>query len=137
MRDPPPHTYTYDGVATSTQFTVTLTATTPGGSHQATQVITVGDATPCQAPTAGFTGTPGGGPSPLTVVFDDTSLENNCPIDSWSWDFGDGSAIVTEQNPTHTFTNTGPEPFTFTIRLTVTSAAGSDFVEHDLVVDPG
>ena len=136
MKDPPPHTYTYDGIAPSAQFTVTLTATTPGGPHQASAVITVGDATPCAAPTAAFTGDPGGGTSPLDVEFTDESLEIECPITSWSWDFGDNTPLVTEPDPTHTFTVEGTEPETFTIRLTVESAGGSDFIEEDLVVDP-
>ena len=58
------------------------------------------------------------------VQFTDTSTPVGCPIDSWSWDFGDGSPPSTEQNPQHTFTNPGPEPVDYTVTLTATSAAG-------------
>jgi len=60
-------------------------------------------------------------PSPAAlnsaVQFLDTT--QNSPT-SWSWAFGDGGAATT-QNPTHTYKSRG----TFTVRLTVTNAAGS------------
>lgn len=42
---------------------------------------------------------------PLLVQFTDTS-GTNTPT-SWSWDFGDGSALNTTQNPSHVFTAAG------------------------------
>jgi PKD repeat protein len=56
--------------------------------------------------------------APLAVQFTDTST--NSPT-SWLWSFGDGSSS-TSQNPSHTYTNAG----TYTVRLTVTNAAGSN-----------
>lgn len=41
---------------------------------------------------------------------------------SWSWDFGDGSAGSTEQNPVYTFTANG----TYEVCLIATNEAGSD-----------
>ena len=70
------------------------------------------------APVANFTVTPNTGDSPLTVQFNDTSI--NTPT-SWIWDFGDGSNTSTEQNPTHTYT----KPGTYTVTLTTSNAAGS------------
>ena len=115
---------------------MTLTATTPGGSHEATQTITVGDATPCAAPTAAFTGEPEAAPARSTSASPTNRWRTSAPITSWSWDFGDGTPPSTDQDPTHTFTNPDTEPETYTIRLTVTSAGGSDFFEHDLEVVP-
>ncbi len=70
------------------------------------------------APTANFTASPTSGCAPLTVTFTDQSTGD---IDSWSWDFGDGSTS-TEQNPTHQYTSAG----TYTVKLTVTGPGGSD-----------
>ena len=42
--------------------------------------------------------------------------------DSWSWDFGDGSAGSTEQHPWHTFTESG----NYTVCLTVSNENSSD-----------
>jgi len=74
---------------------------------------------PPSAPTAQFSGTPLSGTAPLLVAFSDESSGE--PV-SWSWDFGDGSAGSTAQNPSHTYT----EPGTYTVKLTVTNANGSD-----------
>ncbi|MDX1284138.1 MAG: PKD domain-containing protein, partial [Draconibacterium sp.] len=52
------------------------------------------------------------------VDFTDLSLNNP---DTWSWDFGDGQNS-TIQNPSHTYTSTGP----FTVSLTVSNSAGAD-----------
>lgn len=54
-----------------------------------------------------------------TVQFTDASL--NCPT-AWSWDFGDGSPLNTDQSPTHTYTTSG----TYDVTLIATNAIGSD-----------
>jgi gliding motility-associated-like protein len=58
---------------------------------------------------------------PDVVQFNDNSVTGNVidPITSWTWTFGDGSTS-NEQNPSHTYPNTG----TFPVTLTVTTAAG-------------
>ncbi|MGB0868553.1 MAG: PKD domain-containing protein [Flavobacteriales bacterium] len=49
----------------------------------------------------------------------------------YSWDFGDGSAVSTDMNPTHDFTANG----TYTVKLTVTNHCGIDkTVEKDIIV---
>lgn len=57
------------------------------------------------------------GEPPHTVIFTDTSTGS--PV-SWLWNFGDGSATSTTQNPTHEFTNAG----VYLVRLTVANSTG-------------
>jgi PKD repeat protein len=76
-----------------------------------------GGAPPPPTLTANFSANPISGQAPLTVQFTDTSTGNPA---SWDWNFGDGSADSTVQNPSHTFTNAS----SFTITLTVTGNGG-------------
>ena len=72
------------------------------------------------APTANFSSTPTSGSIPLTMQFTDNST--GTPT-SWAWDFNnDGIIYSTLQNPTYTYNNAG----TYTVKLTVINAAGSD-----------
>jgi gliding motility-associated-like protein len=53
--------------------------------------------------------------------------------EEWSWDMGDGSAPLTEQDVTHSYSNPGE----YSICLTITSAAGCiDTVCRDIIVLP-
>jgi PKD domain/TadE-like protein len=70
-------------------------------------------------PTANFTADQTSGPAPLTVQFTDTSTGN---ITSWLWDFGDGTATSTQQNPSHDYTVAG----TYDVTLTVDGPDGSN-----------
>jgi PKD repeat protein len=74
------------------------------------------------------------GVSPLDVQFYDTSLGG--PADTWSWNFGDGSALSTLKNPVHTFTVGASEIRTFTVSLTVTGWGKSNTTNHDITVYP-
>ncbi len=49
-------------------------------------------------------------------TFTDLSTCNGCTITGWSWDFGDGSPLNNQQNPTHWFS----QPGTYNVTLTVT-----------------
>src|SRR5690349_1570591 len=53
---------------------------------------------------------------------------------SLKWDFGDGSATSSEQNPVHTYANTG----TYTVKLTATGEDGTTDISSQNVgiVDP-
>ena len=72
-----------------------------------------------QEPNADFTADPVNGAPPLTVTFSDDSTGQ---IDSWQWDFGDGTPPGNEQNPVHIYQEAG----TYTVSLTVTGTGGSD-----------
>lgn len=108
----PFHSYTAPG-----RYTVTLNVSTAVGSDKATQInyITVE-----QKPVAAFTATPTSGAAPLTVVFADQSSPGSSEITAWAWDFGDGTSS-SQQNPSKTYS----QPGVYTVKLTVTSAAGS------------
>lgn len=52
---------------------------------------------------------------PLVVHFKDKSTSYNNPVETWLWDFGDGSTS-TFQNPTHTFIATGSYNITLKVK---------------------
>ena len=58
--------------------------------------------------------------APLTVDF----VNNTKFAVSYSWDFGDGSAVSTEENPTHLYETAG----TYTVVLTATNEKGDSTV---------
>jgi PKD repeat protein len=70
-------------------------------------------------PVAEFSADPTSGPPPLEVYFTD---ESTGEIDTWEWDFGDGSPHSFVQNPVHTYESEGK----YTVSLTVTGPGGSD-----------
>jgi len=98
-------------------YTVSLTATGPGGSDTETKTNYIAVTAPLP-PTAAFSGSPTSGEAPLAVQFTDNSTGS---ISGWSWTFGDGGGS-TEQNPSHEYQNVG----SYTVSLTVTGLGGSD-----------
>jgi beta propeller repeat protein len=70
-------------------------------------------------PAADFSSNVTSGTAPLNVAFTDKST--GTPT-AWKWSFGDGSALVTEYNPTYTYSKAG----TYTVKETVSNAAGKD-----------
>lgn len=72
-----------------------------------------------KCPMAGFSATPTSGSPPLSVSFTDESWR--WPT-AWLWDFGDGSAYGTDQNPTHEYDTEG----LYTVTLKASNAAGYD-----------
>jgi uncharacterized repeat protein (TIGR01451 family) len=78
-------------------------------------------ATGNQPPTASFTADPTSGEAPLRVSFDATaSSDPDGTIESYIWDFGDGSTGSGETT-SHEYTSAG----TYTATLTVTDADGA------------
>ena len=102
-------------------YTVKLTVTNAAGSDPEVKAgyITV-SAAPV-APVAAFSATPRSGTAPLTVTFTDAST-GTAPL-TYAWDFqNDGSVDSTLKNPSYQYAAAG----TYTVKLTVTNAAGSD-----------
>ncbi|MCD9019410.1 PKD domain-containing protein [Parachryseolinea silvisoli] len=65
----------------------------------------------------------------LAVQFNDASTANP-PVDTWTWDFGDGNTAI-GPNPAHTYTQLGNYP----VKLTLTNADGQcSFIRYDAVV---
>ncbi len=74
------------------------------------------------SPAADFSATPTTGTAPLNVDFSHLCTGSE-PL-AFAWDFdNDGSVESTSPNPSHTFAVAG----NYTVRLTVTNAAGSDY----------
>jgi PKD repeat protein len=77
--------------------------------------------TPAKLPAAQFSATATQGKNPLVVQFTDTSVSTGTT--SYKWDINnDGVVDYTVKNPIHTYQTAG----TFTVKLTVTNASGSD-----------
>jgi len=110
----PTHTYSKAG-----NYTVKETVSNAAGrdTEIKTDYITVTDSS--QIPDADFIGSPVSGSSPLEVQFTDKSTGSPT---YWKWNFGDGSDLVTEYNPTHTYSKAG----NYTVKETVSNAAGRD-----------
>ena len=104
----PVHSYNAAGT-----YTVTLTATGPGGASTKTQSNYINVYAPASAD---FTASLTSGLAPLAVNFTDNSSGS---ISQWSWNFGDGSGS-TLQNPVHTYARAG----TYSVRLTVSGHGG-------------
>src|SRR5881396_3088900 len=105
------HTYGVPGT-----FTVSLTVRdNQGATHSTARTVTVGGAN--QPPVANFTSSC----PTLTCSFTSTSSDPDGSIAGYSWNFGDGSPVVTTQNPSHTYGAGG----TYTVTLQVTDNQGA------------
>jgi PKD repeat protein/Tol biopolymer transport system component len=109
----PSNTFTAVGT-----YNVILRVTGPGGQSSVTRQITV-ENPQVPPPDAIFAVDVTSGQTPLTVRFANQSTGN---IVSQSWDFGDGSAVSTEQSPVHVYSAAG----TFTVTLRVIGPGGQD-----------
>jgi len=109
--------YTY---TTTGSFTATCTVTDSGfPAMSASQTIVIDIVEGNHPPNVTIQGNPVSGKPPLNVSFTSTVTddENNTPF-LYSWNFGDGTPVSTETNPTHTYAVTGQ----YTATLTVTDS---------------
>jgi len=117
----PSHTYEMPGV-----YTISLTVYGPTGLSNTLSkkgfIIVEAVSEPL---VAGFTADPKSGIGSLDVQFTDASTG---PVESWSWDFGDGTTS-SEQSPLHNF-----GPGTYTVTLTVTGGATSSTATDTIIV---
>ncbi len=69
----------------------------------------------------------------LPTVFSDSTESSVGGLAQWQWNFGDGSAIVYQQNPVHTYTNAG----TYYVSLLVTDINGCQrSITKEIIVYP-
>ncbi|MET7030280.1 PKD domain-containing protein [Sediminicola luteus] len=73
-----------------------------------------------QPPNAVASASPLSGVVPLTVNFIGSNSTDNTGIESYNWDFGDGTSTSSQSNPSHVYFNTG----TYIATLTVTDGDG-------------
>ena len=116
------HTY-----ATAGDKTVTLTVTGPLGSNSATHTVHVKEL----APIVDFTPTSASGPAPLTVNFQATNTGG--AVNTWDWNFGDGTAHGSGQSVSHIYTTAG----TYSVILTATGPDYTATAEKDNIIQVG
>jgi len=107
------HTYAAGGV-----YTVTVTVTDSAGyGAQATAQETVGQ------PTSALTVSPSSGSPPLLVTASAAASSDPIGIQSYSFSFGDGTAVGPQASPmaTHTYTTAG----SYMVAVTVADSAGA------------
>ena len=107
------------GIITSSGGSVTILLDTDGGLEEAGFAVDWSCTFPSSPPVSAFDFSDSLSCNP-TIAF--TDLSSNGPI-SWLWDFGDGNTS-NSQSPIHTYSNGG----TYTVKLTVTNAFGSDSI---------
>ncbi|MGD9779384.1 disaggregatase related repeat-containing protein, partial [Methanomethylovorans sp.] len=127
----PAHTY-----ATSGTYTVTLTVTdTIGQTDSDTLEVVVSDPIgSVDTPPVADAGADKNATTGIAVTFDGSGSIDDDAIASYSWDFGDGTAVGSGVSPVHTYATSG----TYTVALTVTDTIGqtdSDTIEV-LVSEP-
>ncbi len=122
------HTYTLVG-----NFTAKLTITDSAGLKDTENILITVEAPLNNAPTAVANATPLNGEAPLEVSFDGSGSTDDNGIFSYSWNFGDGTAIETGAVISHIYTDEG----TYEAILTVTDAEGlMDTETIEIIVSP-
>jgi PKD repeat protein len=87
--------------------------------------------TPNSPPVANVSAAPNSGVAPLSVVFSSAgSSDPDGSIASYSWNFGDGSALSGSASPTHIYQNPG----NYTAVLTVTDNRGATGTAQTAIV---
>ena len=111
----PTHTFTVAG-----PYQVELTVEDAEGLTDTTTILITASTPGNDAPVAVASADPVSGTVPVQINFTGANSTDDVAVVSYLWDFMDGSATVTEANPTHTFTTAG----TYEVSLTVEDAEG-------------
>ena len=101
-------------------FTVSLKTMTRGGEDTETKTEFI--STDLQPPIADFIGDPRTLPPGASINFMDLSDLDGALNPTFEWNFGDGTALSTEQHPSHTYATEG----LYTVSLRVETLAGID-----------
>jgi PKD repeat protein len=126
--------WVFYGALTNVQYVITAIDTETGAvqkySNPQNNQVGVADTSAFGAdfsggPEAHFSFLPGSPLAGAPTQFQDTSTGD--PI-SWAWDFGDGTPIVLDRNPVHTFSAGGEYSVTLAIRNAESSAAVTEDV---------
>ena len=113
----PTHSFTTNGTF-NVQLNVSDGVNT-GSTNLSVRITLVGVNLP---PTANAGATPTGGAAPLAVNFSSAgSADPDLTPITYRWDFGDGTAISTSANPSHTYSAAG----LYTARLTVSDGTNT------------
>ena len=110
------------GFISAGTYTVCLTITDGCGSDVICQDVIV----TCPVPSAAFN-TSGNGFETVNFTDASTSADLNA---SYTWDFGDGSAVDNSQSPTHIYTQAG----VYSVCLTVDDQCGSNTTCQDVTI---
>ena len=108
-------------------YTVSLTVTDGTNTDVAVQA---GFITVFADPQPAFSAQPSGGCAPLATTFTDLSLPGDAPIQSWLWDFGDGT-VSTQANPSHLYPTAGS--YDVTLVVVDSNGCSASLTQPDLV----
>ena len=110
------------------EYTVKLTVTDNKGATDTLSTEITVDNPPATGPVAAFTHAATG--SKVTVDGSASTAPAGSSIDSYTWDFGDGSGTSSGVNQTHSY----EAPGSYTVKLTVVAAGKSNSVSQILTV---
>ncbi|MFD0939945.1 PKD domain-containing protein [Pedobacter boryungensis] len=130
LASPPPIRFLVDPTGKDITYTITLTATTPCGSSSTSSTVFI-KANPISV----FSPDKVVGCSPFTVNFSNTSPGGT---NTYTYDFGDGSALITTNNKnsvSHIYT-TGNSIKTYIVTMTAQNDCSSDVSQYSIQVSP-
>jgi PKD repeat protein len=107
-------------VTTVTDDELTVEFTTIQDNAKVGAILVENFTGPNLSPTANFTAPTGTVSTAESIQFTDTSTDRDGVVQSWQWDFGDGTT-ATQRDPTHSYDSAG----IYTVTLTVTDDDGA------------
>ncbi|MGI4750406.1 MAG: PKD-like domain-containing protein [Janthinobacterium lividum] len=126
--NPGPVTYVARTDGKDTTYTITLKAMTTCGIRTATSTVLVRP-----KPISIFTPDKTTGCSPLTVNFNNTSPGTG---NTYTYDFGDGTTLVTQDNQPVNHTYIAANNKTFTVKMTAQNECGISVTSYKISISP-